>query len=106
MIAVQILEDHDILEPDDWCRPLQIVSMSGGMSDYYSFRSCYTGTPENNAEWVQAKHVIGSGWFGQALSEFTHGMKKLGLGYEFVRGEVPLDHRLNMKGYSSLWRKA
>jgi hypothetical protein len=37
MINVQILEANDIVDPEDWCRPLSIVSMSGGHSDYYSF---------------------------------------------------------------------
>lgn len=98
MITVQILEPDDLIDGNDWCRPLQIISMGGGASDYYSFKSCYSGTPENNAEWVQVKHVIGSCWFGRPVRAFNDG-----LNYEFVRGDVPRKHRLNMRGYKSIF---
>lgn len=100
MITVQLLEPTDILEPNDWCRPLQIVSMNGGHSDYYSFQSSYTGTPENNVKWVRAKCVIGSGWFGKPVREYLDGMKKFGLSWEFVRGPIPARHQLDMQGYN------
>ena len=99
MIKVSILEEDDIIYAEDWCRPLQIVSMNGGHSDYYSFRSCYSGTPENNAEWVKVKHVIGSCWFGKKVKE----LNRDGARYEFLRGDVPISHQLDMRGYSSLY---
>lgn len=104
MITIHMLEPTDILEPNDWCRPLQIVSMSGGHSDYYSFQSAYSGTPENNAKWVRAKCVIGHGWMGKPVGDYLKGMKDLGLSWEFVRGPVPARHQLNMKGYTDLSR--
>lgn len=102
MITVQILENDDTILPSDWCRPLELVSMSGGHSDSYSFQNCYSGTPENNVEWVRADAIFGEVWF-TALRETTAGYlsKKLDKQYEFVRGDVPKSHRLNMKGYSS-----
>lgn len=98
MKTVQILESTDIIDGEDWCRPLEIVSMSGGMSDYYSFRSEYSGTPENNAKWVKVKHVFGKCWFGEQVGVLIERMKKE---YEFVRGEPPKSHRLNMKNYNT-----
>lgn len=98
MITVQILEDEDTIEPTDWCRPLSIISMGGGTSDYYSFKSEYSGTPENNAKWVQAKHVLGTCWFGKTVSEYN----TTGPRYEFLRGDILKSHQLNMKGYVSL----
>ena len=56
MITVQILEDTDTIQPTDWCRPLRLTTMSGGMSDYYSFESCYSGLPENNVK-IGRAHV-------------------------------------------------
>ncbi len=98
MITVSILEQDDTIKADDWCRPLRIVSMNGGHSDYYSFKSCYTGTPENNAKWVQVKHVIGKCWVGQTVKEFTRALSPT----EFLRGTPPKKHQIDMSDYSSL----
>jgi hypothetical protein len=103
MITVKILEDDDIIYAEDWCRPLQIVSMSGGHSDHYSFKSCYTGAPENNAKWVKVKDAVGDCWFGKTVKKYHKAMNKFGLQWEFMRGDIPKSHRLNMKGYNSLW---
>ncbi len=102
MITVQILEPEDIFLPDDWCRPLGIVSMSGGHSDSYSFKSMYTGAPENNSQWVRAKDVIGDCWFGSTVKKYNKACSKYVYPLEFVRGDIPKAHRLNMKGYKSL----
>lgn len=95
MITVKILEPGDHVKPTDWCRPLTLVSMSGGHSDHYSFESMYSGTPENNVRWVRVEDVFGPCWFGKPASELqTH------LRYEFIRGTVPETHRL--RGHKSL----
>lgn len=106
MIQVQILDDDDIVEPTDWCRPLCLTTMSGGLSDSYSFKSCYSGSPENNVEWVQVQDVFGPCWRGRTVREFK--MSEYSIPREFIRGNVPRSHRLDMKGYSSdahLWQK-
>lgn len=97
MINIQILERDDKVEAGDWCRPLQIVSMGGGSSDYYTFRSEYGGTPCNNAQWVKVKHVFGKCWFGSKVGEFW----KKGFEYEFIRGKIPKNHQLDMSEYNS-----
>lgn len=99
MMYVVILEGPDAIQPNDWCRPLQIVSSSGGLSDHYSFMSCYTGKPENNAKWVRVKYILGKHWHGKTVAEYTSAMKDFGR-MEFIRGEIPRAHRLSMADYS------
>lgn len=97
MITVQILESGDAVLPSDWCRPLSLHTMSGGMSDVMSDRNQYSGTPENNVQWVRADAIFGSLWFNQPL-KVLH--KELGQKYEVCRGDIPKAHRLDMTGYS------
>lgn len=95
MISVQILEENDTILPTDWCRPLTLCTMSGGMSDSMSFKSQYGGTPENNVKWVLVKHQFGKCWDGQTVKAIT---EKLGL-YEFLRGTLPRSNQLDMAEY-------
>lgn len=92
MITIQLLEDTDLLLPTDWCRPLELVSMSGGMSDSYSFVSMYGGLPENNVKWVQVDRVFGNPWWGTPVG----GLNKDNdlTPYEFARGPIPREHQL------------
>lgn len=103
MITAQFLQNDDVIHPDDWCRPLQLVTMSGGLSDSMSFKSMYSGTPENNVRWVRVKDVLGPRWKGCTKKEVnSSGFTP----YEFVRGDVPPSHELDMEGYRScanLW---
>jgi hypothetical protein len=98
MKTVQILEADDIVEPEDWCRPLSIVSMSGGHSDYYSFENQYTGAPENNVKWVKVKYILGKGWHGQTVKEIDKGLGKY-LKYEYIRGDIPRREILSLSDY-------
>ncbi len=98
MIAVQILEPHDFVYEDDWCRPLSLCTMSGGHSDDYSFKSMYSGTPENNVEWVRVGAVLGEGWIGCTVKEINKRMMR----YEFIRGDIPKSHCLDMSDYTDL----
>jgi hypothetical protein len=93
-----MLEPTDTILPTDWCRPLALVTMSGGQSDYYSFKNTYGGSPENNVEWVRVDAILGKCWFGATVEKFQRKMKSR---YEFVRGNIPKSHRLVMKGYSN-----
>ena len=99
MISVQLLESSDTIDPDDWCRPLVLITMSGGYSDVMSFSNPYSGSPANNAKWVRAKHVIGKPWMGKTVGQFNRVMGDCGSPYEFVRGDIPRSHRLNMRDY-------
>lgn len=97
MKAVNILEPHDIITAACWCRPLVLQAMSGGMSDSMSFKSCYSGTPENNVKWVRVVDQTGPHWIGKTVAEFNEFMP-----YEFILGDPPEKHRLNMRDYSSM----
>ena len=99
MITLQLLEANDIVDPEDWCRPLSLMSMNGGHSDYYSFESCYTGAPENNVKWVKVKYILGKGWHGKTVKEIDAGLGKF-IKYEYVRGDIPTRSRLGLAGYS------
>ena len=98
MIQVQILEADDAVEPEDWCRPLSITSMSGGHSDHYSFKSQYTGAPENNAKWVKVKYILGKPWHGRTVKQIDYGLGKF-VKYEYVRGDIPKRQQLSLKDY-------
>jgi len=99
MINIQLLEQDDIVEPEDWCRPLSITSMSGGHSDYYSFQSQYTGAPENNVKWLKVKYILGRGWHGKTVAEIDAKLGKF-VKYEYVRGNIPTRSKLSLSGYN------
>ena len=96
MITVQLLESTDEISREDWCRPLYLSTV--GYGDEYSFRSM-CGTPENNVKWVKVKHVLSDIWFGKTVAEAR---AKGGLQYEFLRGDLPRAHALNMTGYEKM----
>jgi len=98
MLSIQILEKEDLISPDDWCRPLELCTMSGGLSDGMSFRSMYSGLPENNVKWTKVKDVIGKVWFGKTVSEFCKNVVLT----EFIRGDIPKQHQLDMKNFNKL----
>lgn len=95
MITVQILEPDDLVDEDDWCRPLVLSTMSDS-SDYYSFESCYSKLPENNVKWIRVKDLFGSCWFGKPAKDLMSIIR-----YEIVRGDIPESHQL--KGHKSLY---
>jgi hypothetical protein len=95
MKTIHILEADDKVRMDDWCRPLSLVSMSGGHGDGYSFRSCYSGSPENNVKWAKVNQIFGKVWNGSPVKEFTF----QGISYEFARGDIPVSHQLTEEDY-------
>lgn len=99
MITVQILEAADAVDPEDWCRPLSIVSMSGGHSDYYSFQNPFTGAPENNVKWVKVKYILGKPWHGKTVAQIDRGLGQY-VKYEFIRGDIPRRQVLSLKDYN------
>ena len=99
MITLQLLEAKDIVEPEDWCRPLSLTTMSGGYSDYYSFKSQYSGAPENNVKWVKVKYILGQGWHGQTVAQIDKELGKF-VKYEFVRGDIPRRSKLPLTDYN------
>ncbi len=95
MISVSILEPADIVQKTDWCRPLRLVTMSGGMSDYYSIESI-GGNPENNVRWCRVNQVLGEMWYGKTAKEINASFDRFFGGYEFMRGDVPKSHQYGL----------
>ena len=98
MRQLLMLGEGDAVLPTDWCRPLELQTMGGGHSDALSLRNMYSGLPENNVKWVRVRDVFGPAWYHATVSSIT----KAGLSYEFVRGEIPESHQLDMSDYTSI----
>ena len=99
MKTVEILELDDLIDPEDWCRPLQLITMNGGHSDYYSFESCYTGAPENNVKWVKVKYILGGVWLTKTVAEIDRELGKF-VKYEFIRGDILRRSQLDLSDYN------
>ena len=100
MITVQILEPNDILQGDDWCRP---VYLTENLVEKIEVKCTYSGTAINNLKWVRVKAVIGKVWLGRPLLHFSTAYSKVTpnehkVHYEFIRGTIPLEHQLEMDG--------
>jgi len=99
MKTIQLLEANDVIQATDWCRPLTLITMSGGHSDDYSFESVYGGSPENNTKWARVTQVLGKPWIGKTVGDYHRAIDKLDhchTYYEFVRGDIPKYHQYGM----------
>ena len=94
-ITVEVLGIDDKVRDSDWCRPLTMHTLDYGDAVP---SSAMGGTPSNNMKWVQVQDVLGEYWFGRTVGSITKAVGQM----EFVRGEIPLTHRLDMKDYVSL----
>jgi hypothetical protein len=92
MIKIQILEHNDKIQPDDWCRPLDLDLSH----DDFSTKSCYSGKPMNNTKWVKVKHVLGTSWHNKKVSYVNSELGE----YEFIRGNVPRMNQLDLTDYN------
>ena len=99
MKTILLLEADDIVDPEDWCRPLSITSMNGGHSDYYSFQSEYSGAPFNNVKWVKVKYILGGVWLTKTVAEIDKALGQY-VKYEYVRGDIPSRSKLSLSGYN------
>ena len=66
---------------------------------YYSFKSQYTGAPQNNAKWVRVKYILGKPWHGKTVEQIDQALGQ-SVKYEFVRGDIPVRSRLRLKDYN------
>lgn len=94
MRTVNILEDNDVIEINDYVRPL---SFSGTPNSY----SQYTGRPDNNTRWVKVLEVFGEWVIGITIgelyksSEDAYHTENAIKRYEFIRGHIPETHMWN-----------
>ena len=95
LIQINLLEDSDVIRPNDWVRQLQLTFT--GQSDYLATNSTYGGSPINRVGWIPARYTCPY-WVGKTVGEFRN--KMLGLDrhavemtdYEFARGDIPKHH--------------
>ena len=90
MITISILEKNDVIQKGDWCRPLHLCSMCGGHGDGYSFKSMYSGAPENNTKWVRVERVMPF-WIGETIAEYEKRTDEYMIN-EYARGDLPEEH--------------
>ena len=90
MIKIDILEGDDIIQADDYCRPLKI--MQDDWSDSVMFSCTYSGLPCNNLKWTKVSDVLGKCWHGKPVKEYNHKDKRFP--EEFARGAIPKEHIL------------
>lgn len=96
MIQIQLLEEDDVINPTDFCRPLSLEYSEFGDSIFT--KATYSGSPINNMKWCRVRFILGNGWMGKKIKEYNSkdSITKL----EFVRGQIPDSHLLNMEGYT------
>jgi hypothetical protein len=91
MISLQLLEEDDIIQANDWCRPMSIQPVDP-WSDTIVFTNTYGGNTVNNVKWLTATQCCPF-WIGKKLKDFNDGMESTGTWYEFVRGNIPNNHQ-------------
>ena len=90
MITISILEDEDLIQENDLCRPLD-ESTSYDIIPVNSL-SCRSGSPVNNLKYVYVEEIIPH-WIGNSVGELNTSCIK----YEIIRGKVPNDLLFNYK---------
>ena len=96
MKTILILEDDDEVVATDLCRPL---NPSGTLE-----LSAFGGCVRNNSTWISVTEVLGQMWIGKKLGEIKVGIAERSVHeyefeYEVIRGEVPIDHLLDVDAY-------
>ena len=91
MIQINILEDMDTIEENDYARQLHLFY--SGQSDYLQTTNCYGGGPINRLGWIKAKYFCPF-WVGKKVKDFVEGMDKFYVenSIEFIRGNIPKQH--------------
>jgi hypothetical protein len=95
-IAIQMLEDHDVLMPTDFYRYTEI--WYEGQSDTVTETSTYGGSRINFFQWMRLDREYCSGWFGLTVKEVCDQIPwrphQYAPCYEFARGDIPVQHQV------------
>ena len=81
MKIIYLLEEDDVIEKNDFIRPLY------RMADYS--QSCDDWSEGDYFKWKPTHKALGDFWFGKTHGEFIKGTRFV---YEFCRGEIPQGH--------------
>jgi hypothetical protein len=88
MIQINLLEDTDVIQENDYVRQLQLFY--NGQSDYVQTTSSYGGRPINRLGWIKAKYFCPH-WVGEKVKDFVDGVSKF-YNVEFIRGDISKEH--------------
>ncbi|ASV44424.1 hypothetical protein PBI_SCTP2_409 [Salicola phage SCTP-2] len=99
MKTVNILEDHDHIDPHDYMRPLTLlpISPSSGIIDVESY-SEFSSTPMNNIRWIKVKDYFGKCHWGKTVQQIHKEFSEMYYSYninmkfEFIRGDIPSEN--------------
>ncbi len=89
MIGIYLLEDDDVIQADDWIRPLNL--MYNGQSGELHTTSIYGGTPINRLGWIPVKYYCPA-FINQTVADYRRVMKEFHR-YELARGPIPKSHQ-------------
>lgn len=93
MKTIQILDPEDAVQKQDFCRPLHIDARGN---------SCDSdGYPTNFVKWAPVSVMI---------PEYFHylsvgSLREEGYNFEFARGDIPAQHKLDMRLYPTVCKK-
>lgn len=93
MKHIYLLEGSDVINPNDFMRPLARSADFDCISDAWQETSCYGGGPLDYLRWARVYMVLGAVWWGSKYQEYQS-FGTVQRPYEFARGEIPLDHQL------------
>ena len=98
MKNIFILEPEDIIDPEDWIRPLYFPQIHDDNRVQINYFNEYGGTPSGNIKWIRVKDLLGDFWYGKTIKEFHDSYSKCyntelrRSKFEFIRGEIPDDN--------------
>jgi hypothetical protein len=102
MHRITILDVGDVINPNDWMRPLYRSADYDALSDSWHETSTYGGGPLDHLKWAPVWLKLGSVWWGSTYEEYINFNTEGSMMYEFVRGAIPKSHALDIDGQ---WRK-
>lgn len=94
MKSILFLEKDDIIHPDDYCRPLIRSADYSSYSDAWIEINEYGGSPLDTLKWMPLWLKFGECWWGKTYQEITD---QSNIFYEYVRGELPKSHIIDLK---------
>ena len=94
MKTIQLLEDEDLINPNDWCRPLIRSADYSNYSDAWMTSGTYDGNPLDHLKWIPVWLKLGQCWWGYKYQEYTSNKNMTPI--EFIRGNIPNTHKLDL----------
>lgn len=98
MRTIQLLEDEDLIHPEDWIRPLGIFG------EDFQIMSAYSGAPLDHFLWAPVWLELGEIWWGHTYGHYEQDVGEMtGRQIEAIRGCLPQSNRLDLSCHN--WEK-